>query len=124
MNSLTQGTYSALRELMNYYHIEFNVYYVLTIIVFINALKSVINYINLKKDKTFKFRLDYFDLVITIIAGIGLLFGIIFIGILSDISLEHSNLWFGKVFILSIIVFILFIIQLFATFKNRSKTPK
>ncbi len=43
------------------------------------------------------------DLLISILAGVGLIYGMIFHGVLSDISSKYSKTWGNKMFILCII---------------------
>lgn len=114
------GNYSAFEELMYYYHFDFKVYYILSIIVLVNCIKSVINYISSKKGKVVNTYYSVIDLFITVLAGIGLGFGMIFQGVLSDISSKYSGIWANKLFFLCVVSLLLFIVQLIFTLKIRS----
>ncbi len=60
------------------------------------------------------------DLLISILAGIGLGYGMLFQGVLSDISSKYFKIWGGnKMLVLCIASFILFIIQLICTLRIR-----
>lgn len=114
------GKYSAFEELMHYYHFDFKVYYILFIIVLINSIKSVINYISIKKEKTLNTYSSIIDLFISLLAGIGLGYGMIFQGVLSDISSKYFEIWGNKLLVLCVVSLLLFIVQLIFTFKIRS----
>lgn len=115
------GNYSAFEELMYYYHFDFKVYYILSIIVLVNCIKSVINYISSKKGKVVNTYYSVIDLFITVLAGIGLGFGMIFQGVLSDISNKYFKIWGNKLLILCVVSLLLFIVQLVFTIKVRDK---
>lgn len=118
------GNYSAFEEIMNYYHLDFKVYYILAIIVLINALKVIIDFVTIKKGKVPKCYSSPIDLVVSILAGIGLAYGLFFQGVLSDISSKYSEVWGSKIFFLCLISFILFIIQVIFTLKVRNSKNK
>jgi len=108
-------TYNALKELMSYYYLEFNVYYLLGAIMLINTIKFGKDYISIKKNKTDKiqsFKAGYFDLIISVLIMLGLGSGFLFQGALSDISSEYSQMWISKMIIIAVISFVLFIVQL------------
>lgn len=114
------GKYSAFEELMYYYHFDFKVYYILSIIVLVNCIKSVIGYISSKKGKSVNSYSSIIDLFITVLAGIGLGFGMIFQGVLSDISNKYFEIWGNKLLVLCVASLLLFIIQLVFTLKLRN----
>lgn len=116
------GKYSAFEELMHYYHFDFKVYYILFIIVLVNCIKSVINYISFKKRKVLNNYSNIIDLFISVLAGIGLGYGMIFQGVLSDISNKYFEIWGNKLFVLCVISLLLFIGQSIFTFKVRDKS--
>lgn len=114
------GNYSAFEELMHYYHFDFKVYYILSIIVFVNCIKSVVNYISSKKGKVVNTYSSIIDLFVNIVAGIGLGFGMIFQGVLSDISSKYFKIWGNKLLVLCVVSLLLFIVQLIFTLNIRS----
>lgn len=116
------GKYSAFEELMHYYHFDFKVYYILFIIVLVNCIKSVINYISFKKRKVLNNYSNIIDLFISVLAGIGLGYGMIFQGVLSDISNKYFEIWGNNLFVLCVISLLLFIGQSIFTFKVRDKS--
>jgi hypothetical protein len=116
------GEYSAFEELMHYYHFDFKVYYILFIIVLVNCIKSLINYISFKKRKVLNNYSNIIDLFISVLAGIGLCYGMIFQGVLSDISNKYFRIWGNKLFVLCVVSLISFIIQFILTFKVRDKS--
>ena len=118
------GKYSAFEELMHYYHFDFKVYYILFIIVLVNSTKSVINYISIKRGKTLITYSSIIDLFISVLAGIGLGYGMVFQGILSDISNKYFEIWGNKLFVLCVVSFILFVVQFIFTIKARDKSSK
>lgn len=59
------------------------------------------------------------DLLISILAGIGLGYVMLFQAVLSDISSKYFKIWGNKMFVLCIASFILFIIQLICTLRIR-----
>lgn len=124
MEFLVGGRYSAFEELMYYYHFDFNVYYFLTLIVFVNCIKAVVEFICIKKGKISKLRSNYLDLIVSVLAGIGLMNGMFFQGVLSDISAKYSKIWGGKMSTLCITAFLLFIIQLILYKKIKNKNTK
>ena len=105
-------TYSSFNELMNYFHFNFIVYLMLFLIVLINCLKTLFNYMNVKKDPSADITISPTDIFITMLCGLGFFFGLMFQGVLADISSHYSSIWWPKIFALSIIAFLLFIIQL------------
>ncbi|NLJ99562.1 MAG: hypothetical protein GX320_09945 [Tissierellia bacterium] len=123
MDFYVDGKYSAFEELMHYYHWDFYVYYTLLAIVFINLIKSMASFISAKRGKVSGIISGYTDLFVSILAGLGLICGMFFQGVLSDISSEHSVIWGKKMFLLFIVAFILFIFQVIFTlkFKNIEK---
>lgn len=104
-------SYSPFEELMFYYNIDFMVYYILVLIVFINCIKSIVNFMQVKKGKESKIHSNNVDLIISILCGIGLAYGNIFQGVLSDISQNYSHIWGPKLVVLSLMALILFIVQ-------------
>lgn len=112
--------YSSFNEMMDYYHWDFFVYYILTFIVFINCMKSIIYFYYVKKGRLLKVIASYIDIFISILAGVGLLYGTFFQGILTDIPANNGSQWLSRIFILDIIAFVLFIIQLVSIVKGRT----
>lgn len=111
------GKYSAFEELMYYYHFHFNVYYLLALIVFVNCIKAIVSFVYANKRKASNISSSNMDLLISILVGIGLGYGMIFQGVMSDISQKYSHIWGNKIFVLCIISFVLFIVQLIFTLR-------
>ena len=111
-NSL-EGGYSALGELMNYFHFEVNIYYILLVIVFINFMKALCSLLRLRKNKDADMSINALDIVISILSGVALFNALIFQGVLADISTQYSQIWFSRVAALCIGAFILFVLQVF-----------
>ena len=114
-----EGQYSAFEELMYYYHYEFNIFYLLAMIVLVNCIKSVAHFVISKQGKIQYNKFWMMDIVVSVIAGLGLLFGLIFQGVLSDISTKYSSIYLGKMMFLSVTSSVLFLIQLFFSMRGR-----
>lgn len=108
MNFYINGKYNPFEELMYYYKWGFYVYYFLMFIVFINSIKSLLNFFYFKRDNNIS---AYIDLFISFLCGLGLACGMLFQAILSDISSKYYKMWGNKMMILCILAFILFVIQ-------------
>jgi hypothetical protein len=105
------NSYDAFQEFMHYFHVEFNVYIVLLLIVAINCLKVIVmtnRVMPMNRQNTF----GNFDMVTSLLACFGLFFAMIVQGIISDISLVYSQLWLGKTAGLMILALCLFCFQL------------
>ena len=114
------GNYSAFEEIMYYYNLDFKVYYILAVIVLINLIKVIIDHVNIKKSKISNQYSSWMDLLVSVLAGIGLGYGLIFQGVLSDVSSKYSGVWANKMILLCIISFVMFIIQFVFTLKIRN----
>lgn len=100
--------YAALSQTMMYYHMEFYVYFVTFIIMALQTIKAVVQ--TSKKNELGK--TYYLDLIIggfIITSNIG---GMIFQGALLDISQGAFSMWLTRLFIIAILNFVLFIVQL------------
>lgn len=102
--------YNALEELMSYFHFEFNVYLVLALIVFINCINEILHYRAIKRNEIEAIP-NTFNLIASLVAGIGLFNALIFQAVIGDISSKYSALWFNKVFTVCIVACVAFIIQ-------------
>lgn len=80
MNFYVDGKYSQFEELMHYYHISFTVYYILVLIVLVNCIKAIVDFYFLKKYKVSNISSSNIDLIISMIASIGLVCGMMFKG--------------------------------------------
>lgn len=114
------GKYSAFEELMHYYHFSFSVYYILVLVVFINCIKAIVNFIFLEKKKELNNTSGIADLLVSVLSGIGLGSGMVFQGVMADISQKYSSIWANKMFTLCVIGLVLFIIQLIFTLRIKS----
>ncbi|MDR7857846.1 hypothetical protein [Tissierella sp.] len=117
------GKYSAFEELMSYYNLNFYAYLILMSIVLVNCIKAIFGYYNIKNGKISKINSSIFDILTSVLSGFGLFMGLYFHGVIADISDKHSALWTDKMLIISIVAFVLFLIQLaiFALGKRISK---
>ena len=107
--------YDSFTELMQYFDFEFNIYCLLVLIVFINCTKAVFSFLRIKKDKNADISINHWDILVSIISGMGLFNAIMFQGVIADISKAESDIWFNKVLGLCISAFVLFIIQFYFT---------
>lgn len=99
--------YNALEDLMSYFHFEFNVYLVLALIVCINCINEVLHYRAIKRNEIEAIP-NTFNLIVSLVAAIGLFNALFFQGVIGDI---YGNLWFNKVFTVCIVACVTFIIQ-------------
>lgn len=120
MNFYVDGKYSAFEELMHYYHINFNVYYILVLIVLVNCIKAIVSFCSIKKQKVSSISSSNIDLLLSILAGIGLGCGMFFNGVFADMSSKYFEIWGSKMFILCLIALVLFIIQVIFIQKSQS----
>lgn len=106
--------YSAYDELMIHFQFEFNVYIILSIIILIGAFRAVINYVHLRKSN------DAYEMIISLVAFIGLSSGMYFQGVMSDIPLESGYPWVSKSFYLFIVSILLLNVQvIFKVLRDR-----
>lgn len=120
MNFYVDGKYSAFEELMHYYHISFNVYYVLVLMVLINCIRAIVYYYSLKKQRTANFSSGYIDLLLSMLAGMGLATGLFFSGIFADMSSKYFKIWGHRIIILCVVALVIFIIQVIFTQKSET----
>ena len=106
--------YSSILEFMNYFYFEFNIYIILLIIIIINCFKSFKSYRQFIKNNMNE-SYQFSDLLISIFCEIAFANAIMLQGVIADISKESSEFWFNKVFTISVISFIFFIIQIYFT---------
>lgn len=106
--------YNAYDELMSYFQFEFNVYRILFIIILFGLIKALMAYIKSRKLDKFK-ELDNkgrkYDLVISLLALIGLYNAMFFQGVIADIPLESGYVWVNKTFYLAIASHLVFCLQ-------------
>lgn len=120
MNFYVDGKYSAFEELMNYYHISFNVYYILVLIVLVNCIKAIVIFYSLRKQNISNISSSNMDLLLSILAGMGLGTGMLFNGVFADMSSKYFKIWGSKMFILCLAALILFIIQIIFIQKSQN----
>ncbi|NEU05703.1 hypothetical protein [Clostridium senegalense] len=107
--------YNTLKDIMSYFYFEFNINYVLGAIMLVNTIKIIKDYTSIRKSNSEIFhniKSSYYDLIISSFVMIGLYNGVMFQGVIADISSEYSQLWITKMMIVGIVSFVLFIIQL------------
>lgn len=106
--------YSSILEFMHYFYFEFNIYIILLIIMIINCLKvfkSYRRFISKNINESYHFS----DIIISIFCEIAFANAIMLQGVIADISGEASELWFNKVFAISVLSFLVFIVQIYFT---------
>ena len=118
------GKYSAFEELMHYYHFNFSTYYFLLFIVLVGCIKAIVNFVSIKKGKALNITVGGIDLLVSILAGMGLAAGMFFQGVLSDISTKYFEIWGNKMLTLCVVSFILFIVQLIFILRIRAIRDK
>lgn len=74
--------YNSLNEMMSYFHLNFIVYFILLLIVIINCLKTIANYMRIKKDSKADLTTGPTDIGITLLCGTALFFALYFQGFL------------------------------------------
>ena len=103
-------SYNAYDELMSYFAFEFNMYIILVVIIFIGFVKSVVRYIKLRKSNevgSFTGYSKVSDLLISLLAVVGLINGMFFQGVMSDIPMESGYVWVDKslyLFVFAIVI--------------------
>lgn len=110
----SSGEYSSILELMHYFYFEFNIYIILLVIIIVNCFKAIRGYrqfINDNVNEVFHFS----DIIISFLCEIALVNALMLQGVIADISGEASELWFNKVFMISIASVLVFIIQIYFT---------
>ena len=110
--------YSQFEEMMQHHNVQFNVFNLLALIVLLNMVKSYINYKNVKELGYKPQNTSFFDISISVLAGIGMIFGTFYYGIMSDVASEQGHLWGGKLFKIGILSGVMFLIQLYFGFKT------
>lgn len=116
MYSLLDGVYDSFTELMYYFYFQYAIYVVLIVIMGLVFLKSLFHYNSMKKGIE-NFGLHPFDLIISVLIGIGFISGMMFQGVLADISTEQGSIWFPRVMAL-FIIYVLFFIANLVTIKR------
>src|SRR5690625_1593352 len=96
MYSLLDGVYDAFTELMYYFYFEYIIYCILIIITLLICIKTMFNYLSIKKNHSTNVTVHPLDIVISIFIGIALLSSMMFQGVLADISPEQSEIWFPR----------------------------
>lgn len=106
--------YNAYEELMGYFNFEFNVYILLVLIVTVGLIKTMTTYREVKKlddAKNLPNVMKKYDVIISLLAVLGLTSAMFFQGVISDIPLESGRAWVDKSIYLYNASIILFIIQ-------------
>lgn len=120
-NSLVPSR-DSITDIMYYYGMLFVGYYFTFGIVCVNVFKSVyVLFIN-KKQAHSNTLIKTFDIVTSVLSGLILASGLYFQGILADNSAPNINFWSKRLFIISIVSFILFLVQVILySFKKEDK---
>lgn len=101
----------SITDIMYYYGILFVGYYFSFAIVCVNVFKYIyVLFVN-KKQAHSNTLIKTFDIVTSVLSGLILASGLYFQGILADNSAPNIHFWSKRLFIISIISFILFIVQ-------------
>lgn len=107
--------YDAYDELMSYFNFEFNIYVLLVLIVTVGLIKTMTTYREVKKlddAKNLPNVTKKYDVIISLLAILGLTSAMFFQGVISDIPLESGHAWVDKSMYLYIASIVLFIGQL------------
>ena len=108
-------------ELMQYFNIQFNIYVILFLIVLFLCAKVTWRYHIAKKETASQNPGAYnaygYDVIVTLLALVGMLHAFYFQGILADISSEQSQIWYGKVSAICILTFVAAMIQFVFSYK-------
>lgn len=108
-----------LDDVMNYFQWIFFAYVVLLIIVCVNFYKAL--YIKKKlKNSTYNGKLfQKTDLFIDILCGLAMAGGLMFQGVLADNNALNGHMWFERLWIISVVSFIIFILNVIVVFKEK-----
>nr|WP_300003907.1 zf-HC2 domain-containing protein [Tissierella sp.] len=112
----------SITDIMYYYGMLFVGYYFAFAIVATNVFKSIYVLFIKQKQATSNTLIKTFDIVTSILSGLILASGLYFQGILADNSAPNIDFWSKRLFIISIVSFILFIVQVILYSFNRKDT--
>lgn len=108
--------YSAYEELISYFRFEFNIYICLLAIIIIGLVKSLLTYRQARLaqdvDDISDNNSKIYELMVSLLAIIGLMNAMFFQGVMSDIPIEAGHVWQDKTMYLFISAVVLFNIQL------------
>ena len=108
--------YNAYEELIGYFRFEYNVYICLLAIVIIGLIKSLLAYRQARLAEGLEDIRDnnskIYELMVSLLAIIGLMNAMFFQGVMSDIPIEAGHVWQDKTMYLFISAVVLFNIQL------------
>jgi len=108
-----------LDDVMSYFQFAFLAYIVLFIVVGLNFYKALYIRKNLPNGNSISKLIQRFDLVIDIFCGAAMGAGLIFMGVLADNNALGYNIWFYVLLGISIISFIIFILNVIVVLRER-----
>ena len=99
-----------LDDVMNYFIMIFITYISLFLVIIINFLKAL--YLNKKVASKNTRTIMFIDLIVDIICGFSMLWGLMFMGVLADNNAINWSYWNKWLYFISATSFIIFIINL------------
>lgn len=110
-----------LDDVMFYFQWIFIAFIVLFIIVCANFIKAL--YINkyMKQGEAKGKTIQLFDLGIDVLCGIAMYRGLLFHGVLADNNAMNWNVWCNRLVVISMISFVIFILNIIVIFRKREK---
>lgn len=104
---------------VSYLGFEFFIYFIFISIIFICTLKAIAEHNNLKKNKPSNIKHGVWDLIISALCGLGLIFTMAFQGSIPSLLPNCIGPSIFKMFGLSSLAFLLFIVQVYYFFISR-----
>lgn len=101
----------SVTDIMYYYGMLFTGYYFAFAIVCANLFKSIYAVVSNRRKSDSDTLIKTFDILTTILSGLILASGLYFQGILADNGAPNIEFWFNRLWLISIVSFIMFIIQ-------------
>lgn len=108
-----------LDDVMSYYHFSFLAYVILFIIVCLNFFITLYIKKKSQQDSLIVALVQKVNLIIDVLCGLAMAGGLIFQGVLADNNALGHNKWFIGLLVISILSFIIFMINLIIVFKER-----
>ncbi|MEG2289366.1 MAG: hypothetical protein RR891_10435 [Clostridium sp.] len=108
-----------LNDVMSYFKFEFLAYIVLFMIIILNFYKALYIKKNLLDDNSIGRLIQSVDLIIDVLCGLAMAAGLVFQGVLADNNALGYNVWFNILLGISIVSFIIFVLNLNVVFRER-----
>ena len=111
----------SLDDVMFHFRWIFIAFIVLFIIVCVNFIKAL--YINkyMKQGEAKGKIIQFVDLGIDVLCGIAMYAGLLFHGVLADNNAVNWNVWSNRLVVISIVSFVIFILNIIVIFNKREK---